>query len=444
MSRLTKYEKDRELEKMRNKVASRSARFADLLYELECELKNDTRVLNDKDKTFLKLNYIKLALENWFKCSVCKVQSLLNRRNNKPNNSDDDDQISQLKKLNDVTKIDELAKEEFIEISATDELSQLILDHPELLSDFHCLFNYYENGETTSSERLYNLDPHSSAIMARVYLQAFKDCCVELVENPINRINNEKETVDAILSESSSIFIKDLILNVLSGINLDLARDQILIDNLILQTYLGGEIIGVDFVNKVIHHSINEHWQYPTKIHEAIKRFSDEHQADGMLLSSAKWEPALEDLLKEWLSEIFLPETKVLLITGESKNTANEKEEPNKVILLSGSSVVCSRHMQEIVHIKQHVCPSVSELRIFCQSALHIDCDLEHSVWHGTNLVIIADNLFVHGQRCWDVSGNNNAHKFPSPAPDGEQPGQDGKSGTVHTVTIIHAYLFLH
>ena len=314
MDRLTKYEKDRKMEKMHSKIASRTlVQFEELVKELEFELKQkEMRQLRDKDKIFLKLNYIRLAFENWFKWSVSKVQSLLNQQNK--SKLDENEKIGQLDKLKDVKIIDELIKENFSNISATDELRQLILDHPKLSTDRYCyLSNYNENEDISISYH------HSAVVMARVYLQAFKDCCMEL-ENRIHLVETEKVTAAAaVLSESSSSFIQDLVLNVLSAINLDLNRDRNLADNGHLQNYLDGGMTGVDFVNQIIRQSndsgsSNTNWQNKTKICDAIKHLLDEHQAHGMFSPSAKWEPGLEELLKKTLNEIFLPLANVSLI----------------------------------------------------------------------------------------------------------------------------------
>ena len=84
------------MEKMHSKIASRTlVQFEELVKELEFELKQkEMRQLRDKDKIFLKLNYIRLAFENWFKWSVSKVQSLLNQQNK--SKSDENEKMSQL------------------------------------------------------------------------------------------------------------------------------------------------------------------------------------------------------------------------------------------------------------------------------------------------------------------------------------------------------------
>ena len=104
--------------------------------------------------------------------------------------------MSQLDKLKDVTIIDELIKEDFSDISATDELRQLILDHLELSTDpYFYLSNYNENEDIIISYH------HSAVVMARVYFQAFKDCCMEL-ENHIHLV--ETEEVTALLLSSAN------------------------------------------------------------------------------------------------------------------------------------------------------------------------------------------------------------------------------------------------
>ena len=121
-----------------------------------------------------------------------------------------------------------------------------------------------------------------------------------------------------------------------------------------------------------------------------------------------------------------------LLLSAQFDPVVHEKDN-HRVIQLCGISITCSQVMEALVQQKLKY-PNVEELHIFCGSHLIIDCDLEQTFWHGTNIVISTDKLFVDRDVCWDVSGNGNSHKYESAAENASSTEQDGKAGkwTIH------------
>jgi hypothetical protein len=47
------------------------------------------------------------------------------------------------------------------------------------------------------------------------------------------------------------------------------------------------------------------------------------------------------------------------------------------------------------------------ELHIIGLNSVHVDWSLTANDWHGTNIVVVTDKLFVNGDVCWDVSGQH-------------------------------------
>ena len=56
-------------------------------------------------------------------------------------------------------------------------------------------------------------------------------------------------------------------------------------------------------------------------------------------------------------------------------------------LAVSGAYVKVSSLKEKIEELKR-VNEAVEELRLVGLSALHIDCDLDQSIWHGTNLSV--------------------------------------------------------
>ncbi|XP_041782118.1 uncharacterized protein LOC121598850 isoform X1 [Anopheles merus] len=73
---------------------------------------------------------------------------------------------------------------------------------------------------------------------------------------------------------------------------------------------------------------------------------------------------------------------------------------------------------------------TVEEVRIFAGIILTIDVDLSRDVWHGRNLVVLANEIKVCTAVCWNVSGKDNDHTYTSNAgTDGNGVGKQGADG---------------
>jgi hypothetical protein len=74
--------------------------------------------------------------------------------------------------------------------------------------------------------------------------------------------------------------------------------------------------------------------------------------------------------------------------------------------------------------IRQHL----KELRILCTGRVDIDCNLEKDLWHGKNIVIIADSVVIVQNNCeFDVSGID-GENFEQSAPNGKKFSCDGEA----------------
>lgn len=212
--------------------------------------------------------------------------------------------------------------------------------------------------------------------------------------------------------QQSISFIPDLI-DMLTAINLDRDRDAILMTEEPLNAYINGSLGGKDYLTKL-------HENYTRNKNQIGEKAAIEHFFGQQREIIATMTPKLEMLMKRTCFKILMPAPTVEMID----------EMGRQVILVKGTAIMCSKVMEEINRLKQNPNEQVEELRFICYSALHVDCDLNRDVWHGTNITIVTDKLLVHGElRCWDVSGEDNTFIYSPVDDSGAEPGQDAKAG---------------
>jgi hypothetical protein len=69
-------------------------------------------------------------------------------------------------------------------------------------------------------------------------------------------------------------------------------------------------------------------------------------------------------------------------------------------------AVFVRKMIQEIIDLKSQN-SNVHEIKIVGLLSVHVDCDLELEDWHGVNVAIVTDKLYVDKEVRWDVSGRN-------------------------------------
>uniref|UniRef100_A0A182HHU2 Uncharacterized protein n=1 Tax=Anopheles arabiensis TaxID=7173 RepID=A0A182HHU2_ANOAR len=98
------------------------------------------------------------------------------------------------------------------------------------------------------------------------------------------------------------------------------------------------------------------------------------------------------------------------------------------VIEVKGKYIVLSEIKSRIETLLAN--STVEEVRIFAGIILTIDVDLSRDVWHGRNLVVLANEIKVCTTVRWNVSGKDNDHIYTSNAgTDGNGVGKQGADG---------------
>ena len=102
------------------------------------------------------------------------------------------------------------------------------------------------------------------------------------------------------------------------------------------------------------------------------------------LLNGVRWTPKLNVLTKETSKKFLLPETVI----------GFKEEDGKRIIAIKGVVIFVSQMNEEMKRLKKEH-PEVEEIKIVGFKSVHIDCDLDNDNWHGTNIGIVTDKLFV-------------------------------------------------
>jgi hypothetical protein len=134
-------------------------------------------------------------------------------------------------------------------------------------------------------------------------------------------------------------------------------------------------------------------------------------------LAADEWTPRLQSLTKETCRKLLLP-----LLTTEIK-----REGERRIVVVKGIAILVSKIKKRMAQLKGE--SNAQEVQIVGLTSIHVDCDLEREIWHGINVVVVTDKLFIDGDFHWDVSGQN-CYAQLGTAREGQLSGDDGLAGT--------------
>lgn len=106
-------------------------------------------------------------------------------------------------------------------------------------------------------------------------------------------------------------------------------------------------------------------------------------------ISNDDWNKKLVTLMKEMFKKYLLPKTKFQTNYENGRN----------VMVIQGNVVFLSKVLEEMKTER------IQEIRIVGLISVHVDCDLDNETWHGINVGLITDKIFVDRQVTWNVSG---------------------------------------
>jgi hypothetical protein len=112
------------------------------------------------------------------------------------------------------------------------------------------------------------------------------------------------------------------------------------------------------------------------------------------LLNDDEWTPKLQSLTLETCKKFLLPKNEMKI----------KDDEGRQIIFIKGIVIFVSKVIKPMLELKR-ANPNVQEVQIVGITSVHVDWHLESKDWHGINVGVVSDQIFVNGEICWDVSG---------------------------------------
>jgi hypothetical protein len=187
------------------------------------------------------------------------------------------------------------------------------------------------------------------------------------------------------LTEDQIDFISALTEFLANAINRDHTRSQDILEDNFLENEIGKESM-----DKLANSFKMDNEDKATDVP------GDRFKSINASLSDDSWTPQLKFLIKETCESFLLPKTVVDV----------QKEDGKEIISIKGVVVFVSKILQEMIDLKRQNL-NVKEIKIVGLLSVHVDCDLESGDWHGMNVGIVTDKLYVDKEVHWDVSGQN-------------------------------------
>jgi hypothetical protein len=301
------------------------------------------RQISCLETTWVERQYVKIVLEMWLRASLEKAFADLDEKSS-DFNTPIFELLHQLKLINSFEDILELPTESKLRDWCDCRYLQLILDQTSLF-----------------------INTPRFAILVPSYFQHFKT-----------------SLTDQILSRCRKGLTQDQI-NFISALNefLDKAINGAtnLQDILVLENEFGKESLK----NVVDTYSINNQNEVAPEWFHHLQSLPDD-----------SWTPLFNLLVKETCESFLLPKTVI----------AVQNEDGKEIISIKGVAVFVSQILQEMIDLKRQN-SNVKEIQIVGLLSVHVDCDLESKDWHGMNVAIVTDKLYILKEVHWDVSGQH-------------------------------------
>jgi hypothetical protein len=309
------------------------------------------RQISCLETTWVERQYVKIVLEMWLRASFEKAFADLEKSSDF--NTEISELLKQLKLIHSFEDILELPTESKLRDWCDCRYLELILDQTSLF-------------KTTPR----------FAILVPSYFQHFK---TSLTDQMLSRCRKD-------LTEDQINFISALNEFLAKAINRDHTRSQEILEDNFLENEIGKESM-----DKLANSFKMDNEDKATDVP------GDRFKSMNASLSDDSWTPQLNWLIKETCETFFLPKTVVDV----------QNEDGKAIISIKGVAVFVSQILQEMIDLKGQN-SNVKEIKIVGILSVHVDCDLESKdYWHGMNVGIVTDKIYVDKEVCWDVSGQN-------------------------------------
>lgn len=207
-------------------------------------------------------------------------------------------------------------------------------------------------------------------------------------------------------------------LNFISALNEFLAfinghpeRSNVLEDQFNNENVENDDIPGRDLI-RLLSERCHQLFLSNNNLFEPVKRFK--RLADS--LTADDWTDQFQTLSKDICKSYLLPVT----------SFEEKVEGGRRIVVIKGAVIFVSQVKFRIVEFLT----KAQEVQIIGLATVHVDCNLENVIWHGMNVVVIADKIIITEDQpvLWDVSGRHD-YFSPEQAESGTNPGDGGFAG---------------
>ncbi|EFX62449.1 hypothetical protein DAPPUDRAFT_229984, partial [Daphnia pulex] len=311
------------------------------------------RQISCLETTWVERQYVKIVLEMWLRASFEKALADLEEKSSDFNSEIISELLHQLKLINSFEDIRlKLPAESKLRDCCECRYLQLIL------------------GQTS----LFKNTPRF-AILVPSYFQHFK---TSLTDKILSRCRND-------LTQDQINFISALNEFLADAIN----QNHTNLQDILEENFLENEI-GKGSMEKIVDLFKMDNGDTTTDI------LRDRFKLLNASLSDDSWTLELKFLIKETCETFLLPKTVIDV----------QNEDGKEIISIKGVAVFVSKILQELIDLKSQN-SNVQEIKIVGLLSVHVDCDLESKDWHGMNVGIVTDKLYVDKEVRWDVSGQH-------------------------------------
>lgn len=232
---------------------------------------------------------------------------------------------------------------------------------------------------------LFQSNPFSVALVS-YYVKHFKTLCTDQV---IFRCLSDMAN-DETQAKKQRAFISALheFFNVAHKCNADSKLQDIMEEESLEKNLMDDIVSGKELVNRLLGAISNV--DLKTEINKSFRLLKESAET----LEDNQWTSQLQSLTKEICKKSLLPITKAEI---------KDEDGGRRIIVVKGVSVFIGKMITKIssLNVKAH------ELQIIGIKSVHVDWNLTANDWHGTNVAVLTNKLFIHGDVCLDVSGQH-------------------------------------
>jgi hypothetical protein len=363
-------------------ATSPSAKLRQVVHKIETKSR---RQLNNIELAFVQRKYIQVFLKSWLEESLQKAYEEMESTDTSTEMSTLLKDLESIQRLRDIPLLDAESK---LKSWCDGERLRVIL----------------------SQRDVFESAPYSFALVNNYFKQFKKSCTEKVFSQGLSDRHNAKKHLQFISA------LNDF----LSFVNLNIKRPKMFADYFLQNYVVNDNSNGRELVEQLVERCGVHFEDDPSAEVESFVAAANSLAAD-------EWTPRLQSLTKETCRKLLLPLIKTEIV----------KKGERRIVVVKGIAILVSKIKNKMAQLKGEC--NAQEMQIIGLASVHVDCDLERDMWHGINVVVVTDKLFVDGDFIWDVSGRHCYAQLVT-APGGQLPGDDGLAGKRYC--CFYSFLF--